>query len=274
MTLFGGLESEVGKPVPLSRLLRVIVTVKASPTPSEKSGETVCVAGLELDGWRKRWVRLYPINFRHLEQDLTFRKYDIVEMQAKPAASDPRVESWIPNMQTMTVVDHLKPWKPRRAHLDDVVEGSMCALNRQNQHGSTGQSLALVKPARVYRFELTDHPGWTADQKRKIDQYTNQLDLLAPDTDKSPLEPPRFHGHYHWKCHEPSCTGHRQSLIDWEFTALQRRLRLDSAEVARAALHRRFYDEMFSRGREVAFYVGNQAKRHHVFHVLGLYYPA
>lgn len=35
----------------------------------------------------------------------------------------------------------------------------------------------------------------------------------------------------------------------------------------------RFVDMMFKAPRTPAFFVGNQAKRHHVFHVLGVNYP-
>jgi hypothetical protein len=54
---------------------------------------------------------------------------------------------------------------------------------------------------------------------------------------------------------------------------LQRRLAgRDDAEVQRE-LQAKFLTMMCSPKRDVAFYVGNQAKRVHVFSVLGVYYP-
>src|SRR5699024_12815403 len=48
---------------------RFLVTVKAAPNPSTTYGETVCVAGIRLGGTGPtNWVRLYPINFRHLPE--------------------------------------------------------------------------------------------------------------------------------------------------------------------------------------------------------------
>lgn len=38
--------------------LRVMITVKAAPNPSEQYGETVCVAGIRLDPDNSGWVRL------------------------------------------------------------------------------------------------------------------------------------------------------------------------------------------------------------------------
>ncbi|GGL39246.1 hypothetical protein GCM10012283_22190 [Phycicoccus endophyticus] len=55
--------------------------------------------------------------------------------------------------------------------------------------------------------------------------------------------------------------------------ALQRRLSGASDAVVRGALRAKFVDMMFQAPRRPAFFVGNQAKRHQVFHVLGVYYP-
>lgn len=55
--------------------------------------------------------------------------------------------------------------------------------------------------------------------------------------------------------------------------ALQRRLGNSPATAVRAAMKERFVDMMFKAPRTPAFFVGNQAKRHHVFHVLGVNYP-
>ena len=56
----------------------MLITVKAAPTPSTTYGETVCVAGLSADPSDPGWVRLYPINFRHLDDTSQFAKYDII----------------------------------------------------------------------------------------------------------------------------------------------------------------------------------------------------
>lgn len=272
-----GLSVEESKPVARERL-RVLITVKAAPNPSEKSGETVCVAGVALRGGDvdERWVRLYPINYRFLEQDQRFKKYDIVELDAVPASGDPRVESWKPDMSTMKVVDHLDPWKRRRAYLDPLVEDSMCALNQDNRPGvPTGRSLALIRPRGVKSLVIKPHPGWSEDQERKIVRYTDQLSLLGNE-DRTPLEAPRMRGWYLYTCWAAGCAGHRQGILDWEFVALQRQpaLRRASDEELRRALSGKFLDMMCRRGREVAFYVGNLSKRHHVFSVLGVYYPS
>jgi hypothetical protein len=278
-TLFGGPASPVTNRAPVPQKLRVLITVKAAPNPSEKSGETVCVAGLALDdvGLQPNWVRLYPINFRLLEEGSQFKKYDIVELIAIPSRGDPRGESWKPDMSTLRVVDHLphtSGWKRRKVLLQPMLELSMCALNEENRGGATGRSLALVTPRRVTGLRISAHPGWTPAEQAKIDVYVNQLDLFG-DGDRTSLEAPRLIGRYLWNCWAHGCRGHEQSIIDWEFVALQRQRQcrdLGDEELG-TVLRRKFLDMMCRQDRSPSFYVGNQAKRNHVFHVLGVYYP-
>ena len=70
-----------------------------------------------------------------------------------------------------------------------------------------------------------------------------------------------------------SVNTHEQSIIDWELVALQRHLWNRSDEEMRAALRQRFFDELCSADNDVAFYVGNQAKRLQTFSILGVNYP-
>lgn len=211
--LFGGPDREVPKPARPDEL-EVLITVKAAPNPSAKAGETVCVAGLGLSRGRTeaRWIRLYPINFRFLEQDQKFKKYDIIRVRATPATGDSRVESWQPDMSTMVVIDHLDPWKRRRALLDPTTVDTMCELNRQNQQASAAPSLGLVPVRELIDLRITDHAGWTPEEQAKIDAYVNQMDLFD-DSDKSPLQAPRLEGHYRWKCYDPQCKSHDQGQV-------------------------------------------------------------
>ncbi|WP_255657800.1 hypothetical protein [Actinoplanes sp. L3-i22] len=274
MDLFGPADDGPPPKPPGNRLTRleVLVTVKAAPNPSEKYGETVCVAGLSTDLMNPGWVRLYPINVRALDDDESFRKYDLISVDATPAAQDQRRESWRPRMTSMIKVRHLKPWKPRRAWVDPYVVDSMCELNRAAIENANAKSLGLVRPREVVGIRIKQHPGWTPEEQRKIDGYVNQLDLFSEE-ERIPLQAPRFKVAYRYFCQDTKCRGHEQGLLDWEFVALQRRLRhLPDSELA-GELESKFLTMMCDASRDVAFYVGNQAKRAHVFSVLGVYYP-
>ena len=87
------------------------------------------------------------------------------------------------------------------------------------------------------------------------------------------LEPPRFRASYRYHCHEPGCSGHRQSVLDWELVAFQRRMADAGDDELRRLISAKFLDDLCAPSRDVAFYVGNQAKRAHVFSVLGVYWP-
>jgi hypothetical protein len=271
-SLFGPSDEPPPKPGTGVVNLQLLITVKAAPNPSEKYGETVCVAGIRTDLTNPGWVRLYPINHRDLASDDKFRKYDMISVDAAPASQDHRRESWRPRLNTLTRVDHLEPWKPRRAWLDTYVEDSMCRLNASARERSDAKSLALIAPQDVGGLKISRHPGWSHDEQQKIDQYVAQLDLLD-DRDRTPLEAPRFKAAYKYRCHDSQCRGHEQGLLDWEFVALQRGLAHYSDDEIRRRLTEQFLDMMCAPSRLTAFYVGNQAKRAHVFSVLGVYYP-
>lgn len=274
MSLFGAGDAGPDPKPAGDRSVRIelLITVKAAPNPSEKYGETVCVAGLRTDLLKPTWVRLYPINFRHLDSNEAFRKYDVISIEARPARQDPRHESWRPIMERIRRIRLLKDWRSRRPLLDPAVEDSMCRLNRGARERADAQSLALVRPKEVRALKVSPHRAWTADEQRKIEAYANQPDLLG-NRRVAPLEAPRFKAAYHYRCHERGCNGHHQHILDWELVALQRRFGGHSDAALRDILETTFLQKMCAPDRDVAFYVGNQAKRAHVFSVLGVYYP-
>src|SRR5262249_35268591 len=161
-------------------------------------------------------------NFRELGDEATFRKYDVISVDASPARQDARQESWRPRMNTLRIDGSLSP-RHRRDWIDPYVgQTTMCRLNA----GATmrSPSLGLIRPREVTDLIIARHPGWTPEQQVKIDNYVSQLDLFGNE-DRIPLQAPRFTGAYRYVCAAPDCRGHRQGVLDWEFVGLQRRLR-------------------------------------------------
>lgn len=254
------------------RRLRVLITVTAAPNPSSAHGETVCVAGLEVGVTETRWVRLYPMNVRHLGADARFHKYDVIEVDAHPARNDSRVESWRPEPGTLKVVSSQRSSWARRRWVEPTIQSSMCALLDGVAGNPSAQSLALVRPASITGLRLKPHPGWTREEQAKIDAYVNQLDLFD-DREKSPLEPPRFKGWYQYRCGDRHCRGHEQGLLDWEFVAFQRHLGRMSDELATQAIQEKFMGMVCAPSKDTCFFVGNQAKHRNTFGVIGMWYP-
>lgn len=251
--------------------MRVLITVEAAPNPSGTYGETVCVAGIRLDPEHSGWVRLYPINLRHLGPDHKFRKYDVVTLEARPARQDSRVESWRPNIDSIRVASHLNDWQKRRPYIVDQLSPPMCDILRDVKERPPARSLGAIRPRKVTGLDIEPHPGWSTEEKAKIDQYVNQLDLLSEP--RKALEAPRFRGWYRYECRSLNCRGHRQGILDWEFVALQRNLSSLNDEDAISEIRERFFEQICAPDRDTIFYVGNQAKRYHVFSILGAFYP-
>ena len=155
------------------------------------------------------------------------------------------------------------------------MDDSMCRIRNEASADARARSLALIRPTEILGFRLEPHPGWSRDEQSKIDAYVDQLelDVFEEAQDKTPLEAPRFRGYYKWRCADPKCSTHEQSIIDWEFVALQRNLWNRSDAEAQIEIRKRFFEEICAPSRDVAFYVGNQAKRPQTFSILGVYYP-
>jgi hypothetical protein len=276
-SLFGG-ETRHATQKPRSdhqEKVRVLITVKAAPNPSEHYGETVCVAGIRFDdAGNREWVRLYPINFRHLESDdLRFKKYDVVTVDCVPAVNDQRRESWKPLLETLKTETHLPAGSVRRREwVGPMAVDTMCGLYQDAKADHNARSLGLIRPADVSDFKITEHPGWDKHEQAKIDSYVSQMDLFN-DAAKTPLEAPKYIGKYHWRCQAQTCNGHESMNLDWEFVAYQRRFRNHGGQETKDALKAKFLDELCGPDRDTAFYVGNQAKRAHTFSVLGVYWP-
>lgn len=256
-----------------ARKAKVLITVKASPVPSASYGDTVCVAGIDVSTDQYRWVRLYPVPHRHIAENSKFKKYDIVEVPLSPRTSDFRAESYSPDLSSLRTIEHLDGWRRRHQYVAPFVdEWSMCEILRATRDRKLAPSLAVVRPQEVWAIDLRDHPGWDDATVRKMQAHADQGDLFTGDSQaKSILEAPALQGWYKYKCFTPSCKGHRQGILDWEFTALQRSLKGRDIENMKFGIREKFLDTMTSPDRGPLFFVGNQLAHPLTFSVLGVY---
>lgn len=253
---------------------RVLVLVKATPQPSRQYGDTVCVAGIDMNAETPRWVRLYPVPFRYMEGDRQFKKYDVVTVRTRDAGADKRPESRKIDAATIQIVQHLDGWPRRSAWIEPLAGPSMCELIAAARADINAQSLAAVRPAEVTGLEFTKHPGWSADELRRFEEYRQQGDLFN-ETPPRLLDAPLWIVRLVYHCQDVSCGGHQQRIIDWELTALQARYRARPENELKAAAMRNFFQIPFAVGRSPLIFVGNQedVRRRAAFTVLGLYYP-
>src|SRR5258705_8308536 len=129
---------------------RVLITVKTYPTLSRKYGETVCTAGVREDG---KWMRIYPVPFRRLDETEQYRKFDWIEAEFIASKSDPRPETHHPADLTKLIPSgHMgtdDDWRERRelllgrARVFDQLEPLMTGAKEN------ALSLAVFKPAKI-----------------------------------------------------------------------------------------------------------------------------
>ena len=128
---------------------RVLVTVKAYPEISAKHGETVCVAGIDVNAGS--WVRLYPVPFRDLEAYRKFKKYSIIEVRGERPKNDNRPESFKIDRQSIDIQEWLDSdsgkWTRRGRYVLPTVSKSLCEIQRLQK--TTGRSLGVFKPKDV-----------------------------------------------------------------------------------------------------------------------------
>lgn len=250
----------------------LLVVVKAYPVVDAGSRqEAVCVAGISVEEPR-RWIRLFPLDFRGLPFSRRFSKYQIIDLELRPAMGDSRPESNTPNLDSIELGDSIGSdagtWRRRLDFLEPVMDDSMCAIQRAQEE--TGQSLGAFVPEDISDLVVTAASAkFTAGQEGILDQGN------IFDDKRSRLEPLAVKAKYWYRCADTRCRGHSQSLIDWELGQLYRRLRSDgeSEEDSQRKVREKFLDELAGSNRETIFLTGNMAKHPKSFLILGLAYP-
>ena len=155
---------------------RVLITVKTYPLPSRSYTELVCTAGL-LDG--DKWIRMYPIPFRFLQDQKRYPKYSWIEIDLVRNTKDFRPESYRLKRENITVLDTIgttNAWAARKSFVFKETFTSMDDLVKLAK-GPAKKSLATMKPKEIVKFEIEDDEReWRKDWLEKI----KQMDLFEP----------------------------------------------------------------------------------------------
>lgn len=256
--------------------LSLLPLVKAYPNLSRQYGEVSCVAAIALDdAGAGQLIRIYPIPFRELEQTQQFRKYQPIRVSAWRPSGDLRPESHKVDIESLEItgpqIDTGDAWAARRDLVEPIIGGSMCALLREEKETRT--SLRILRPAKV--LDLKIEPVEPDPAKGEMaDAWTAQANLLkAPErqAQHKALEQIPYKFKYVYKCADPGCNTHTQSIVDWEIVQFYRRERRQSGWERR--LRAKFLDEMCGADKDTAFIVGNQKLYRGSFLVLGVWWP-
>lgn len=253
----------------LTEQKRVLITVKAYPNPSKKYGETVCCAGVVLSSGE--WIRLYPIQYRDLDDEQKFKKYSVVDLNCSKAQDDSRPESYKVDAGSIKVIewwDTKDRWEKRKKAVLPTLSTSMCQVYAEAK--DKDKSLALIKPGDI-SFSRDKAP--TKDQAAREACYA-QLSFF--DKKKNAVEAIPYNFYYSFKCPGvEGCPGHKMSIIDWELGQAYRswRWRYRDAGVLLEKIKERWLDRICAAKNDVYFYVGNMKRFRQTFMILGAFYP-
>jgi hypothetical protein len=255
-----------------------IPLVKAYPALSKTYGEVSCIAGVQPTTDGPRWIRLYPVPFRALQEDQQFAKYQPMTVRAEPHSGDRRPETRRPDRDSIKIAGPAIPsangWRARRRFVAPLMVESMCAVRRQQR--KDGTSLAVFRPRQV--LDIVIEPADVKEEKQSIARawvsQTSLLDGLGTDEREHQLRELEFIPwtfKYRYLCSDPACQGHTQSIIDWEIARTYRRVRTRPDWQER--LKARWLDDLCGDDKDTAFFVGNQHLYPDSFLVLGVWWP-
>lgn len=120
-----------------------IVIIKAAPQVGKRHGETVCCAGIDLEG---NWLRLYPVSFRTLDEGQKFGRWDRIGFRWRLPKDDPRIESRRVDQDSICIVGTLKK-SERQRFLGGIIVTSL------DKERAAARSLALLK-AQILEFKV------------------------------------------------------------------------------------------------------------------------
>lgn len=252
--------------------IEFVPTVKAYPALSRKYGEVCCVAGVQLhpDG-STEWIRLYPVPFRALDDERQFRKYEPIRVRVQSHSGDTRPETRRPDIDSIKpsgrVVSAADGWRARRPLVEPLMSSSMCELVREERQSR--RSLGVFRPAEVLALEIQAVDQ--APDRAEIAAASAAQGSLLSENEVAVLKATPFVFKYRYRCSDPACRTHTQTIIDWEIAAFYRKVR--NSPDWEGGMRRKWVDELCAPDRDTAFIVGNMHQHPQSFLVLGVWWP-
>jgi len=255
---------------------RVLITVKTYPLPSRSYTELVCTAGL-LNG--EKWIRMYPIPFRFLQDQKQYPKYSWVEVNLTRNTKDFRPESYRLKNENIKVLDTIgtaNAWDARKSYVLKETFTSMEELIKLAK-SSAKKSLATVNPKEIVKFEIkNDEREWKPDWLEQI----KQMDMFEPANSSGQRKVVRklpYKFYYHFLTDDNKL---RKLMIeDWEIGALFWHCisQTDGDEEAAKQMVREKYFDQFVNEKDLHLFVGTTFLNHNIapnpFVIIGVFYP-
>lgn len=257
--------------------LKVLPVVKAYPVIDPVSQtEAVCVAGISME-MPHRWIRLFPLDYRGLIYAQRFKKYEAIELKASKSSKDSRPESFAPVLDSIVVRKFIDTdngtWRRRLPFFDAIEDQSMCEIQRRQK--TERKSLGVFRPLEVTDLKITAAEQGFAEAQRALLNQASLFGDRAGDDTRAALEPLPVKAKFAYRCSDPACPGHEQSLIDWELGALYRSLdeKGDNEATIHAKIRQKFFEQYCSDHYNTRFITGSMLRHPGSFLILGLVHP-
>jgi hypothetical protein len=258
--------------------LKLLPVVKAYPVIDPVSQtEAVCVAGISMDA-PHRWIRLFPLDYRGLEYASRFKKYEVIELDARKSSKDSRPESFTPALDSIargeTISTDSGTWRRRLPFFDAVEVESMCEIQRRQK--TERKTLGVFRPAEVMDLKITPAERGFAESQRALLNQASLFGDRAGDDTRAALDPLPVKAKFSYRCSDPACKGkHNQSFIDWELGALYRSLakKGDDEAAIHAKIRGKFFEQYCGDRYDTRFITGSMLKHPGSFLILGLVHP-
>ena len=184
---------------------RAVILVKALPQPSKNYGETVCCAGVTAE---RSWKRLFPVRFRHLSGEQSFKRWDWVKFRSRRPTTDLREESCHVFEDSIVRDGQLKGAERARL-LGPLILGSA------KEAASRNQSLALIRPRNTRFIYKKKSNIEIAEQREAFERAARQTSMF--DKELAQIEPTPYY--FRFKFDDDS-GAHNYENGDWEAHAM------------------------------------------------------
>lgn len=247
--------------------LDVLITARTYPIPAQKGVEVSCTGGVTKDG---RWIRLFPVPYRFLDNDRRFRKYQWINLRVKKA-TDARPESYYPDLDSIRIITDPLPtkdfWQARKDIIAPLLSPSLCWLQAERDANEV-PTLGFFKPGSITRLKIErDDREWTEAQKSRLQQTSFFGTAPVQELEKIP-----YVFKYQFTCNDPACRGHELSCTDWEMGQSYRSWRTKYPMNWEEKFRQKFEVEMINR-YDTHFFVGTVHQHPNAWIIIGLFYP-
>ena len=246
---------------------KACIVVKTYPTPAWNGVEVVCTAAITEEG---KWLRLFPVPFRFLDQDKRFKKYQWVQLRVKKA-TDFRTESFNIDPDSIKLLNDepittKNKWQERKNVVFPLLAPSYCSLKEQRDAAGS-PTLGIFKPKRIIKLVIeSGNAEWDEAEQAKL----TQGDLFDVGPIKE-LEKIPFKFSYHFECNVQGCGTHTFMCTDWEMAQAYRMWRRKYGNDWEKYFRQKFEQEMMQ--KDTHFYVGTVHQHPANWIIVGLFYP-